>query len=104
MADAIDALGKPDAVTTQQLLRKSSVGFGDWLRDRKNRRKIGYRFEGCGYVAVRNPDDARDGQWKIKDSSNDKTGRRQTVYAKRELSLRDQIAAAERLTSVPPPS
>ncbi|QWG11031.1 hypothetical protein KMZ29_14705 [Bradyrhizobium sediminis] len=97
MADAIDALGKPAAVTTQQVLGRSSMGFADWLRDRKNRRKIGHRFEGCGYVSVRNPDDARDGQWKI-------AGRRQTVYAKRELCLRDQVAAAERLTMLPSPS
>jgi hypothetical protein len=91
MADAIDALGKPDAVTVQMVLVKASIGFGEWLRDRKNRRKIGHRFEGCGYVPVRNPDDARDGQWKI-------AGRRQTVYSKREMVTRDQIAAAQRLT------
>jgi len=91
MADAIDALGKPGAVTVQMVLVKASIGFGEWLRDRKNRRKIGHRFEGCGYVPVRNPDDARDGQWKI-------TGRRQTVYSRRELVTRDQIAAAQRLT------
>ena len=35
-------------------------------------------------------DDARDGQWKI-------NGKRQTVYARQTLSLRDQIAAAEAL-------
>ncbi len=97
MADAIDALGKPAAVTIQQVLGRASVGFGEWLRDRKNRRKIGHRFEGCGYVPVRNPDDARDGQWKI-------AGRRQTVYAKREMCLRDQVTAAERLTILPAPS
>jgi hypothetical protein len=97
MADAIDALGKPAAVTIQQVLGRASVGFGEWLRDRKNRRKIGHRFEGCGYVPVRNPDDARDGQWKI-------AGRRQTVYAKREMCLRDQVTAAERLTILPSPS
>lgn len=91
MADAIDALGKPDAVTVQMVLSKASMGFGEWLRDRRNRRRISHRFEGCGYVPVRNPDDVRDGQWKI-------AGRRQTVYSKREMSTRDQIAAAQRLT------
>jgi Family of unknown function (DUF5906) len=91
MADAIDALGKPDAATVHMVLARASGGFAEWLRDRKNRRKIGHRFEGCGYVPVRNPDDARDGQWKI-------AGRRQTVYSRREMVTRDQIAAAQRLT------
>jgi hypothetical protein len=89
MADAIDSIGKP-AVTVQMVLTKASAGFGEWLRDRKNRRRIGHRFENCGYVPVRNPDDVRDGQWKI-------AGRRQTVYARREMVIRDQIAAAQRL-------
>jgi len=96
MADAIDALGTPDAVTLSMVMMRAAPGFGEWLRDRKNRRKIGHRFEACSYVPVRNPDDARDGQWKI-------NGRRVTVYAKRDLSVRDQIAAVQRLTMVPPP-
>jgi hypothetical protein len=91
MADAVDALGKPDAVTVQMVLTRASVGFSEWLRDRKNRRKIGYRFKGCDYVPVRNPDDVRDGQWVI-------AKRRQTVYAKKGMATCDQIAAAQRLT------
>jgi hypothetical protein len=43
-------------------------------------------MEPCGYTPVRNPD-ADDGLWKI-------GGKRQTVYAKITLGLRDQIAAA----------
>jgi hypothetical protein len=97
MADAIDARGKPDAITVSRVMTTAAPGFAEWLRDRKNRRKIGHRFEACGYVPVRNPDDARDGQWKI-------AGKRQTVYARRDLPVRDQIAAAQRLTMVPPPS
>ncbi len=97
LADAIDALGKPDAVTIDAVLFRAAPGFGEWLRDRKNRRKIGHRFEACGYVPVRNPDDARDGQWKI-------SGRRRTVYARRTMPVRDQIAAAQRLTVPLPPS
>ena len=90
MADVIDALGKPDAVTMDMLLRKAMPrGFADWLRDRKNRRRIGHRFEGCGYVPVRNPD-ANDGLFKI-------AGRRQAAYAKRDMTMRDQIAAVQRL-------
>lgn len=90
MADAIDALGKPDAVTVQMVLVRASVGFSEWIRDRRNRRRIGHRFEGCGYVPVRNAD-AADGLFKL-------SGRRQAVYARSELATRDQIAAAQRLS------
>ena len=74
----------------------SAPGFADWLRDRKNRRKIPHRFEEAGYVPVRNPD-ATDGLWKV-------TGKRQAVYAKRDLSLRDQIEAAARVGTPTIPS
>jgi hypothetical protein len=47
-------------------------------------------MEACGYVPVRNPYDKRDGQWKI-------FGKRQTVYAKADLPVRDQIVAARAL-------
>lgn len=91
MADAIDALGKPDAVTAANLLTRATPSFGEWLQDRRNRRKIPHRFEECGYAAVRNPS-ASDGYWVV-------NGKRAPVYAKRDLSPRDQIAAAERLST-----
>jgi hypothetical protein len=96
MADAIDAIGKPDALTLSMLMPRVAHGFGEWLRDRKNTRKIKHRFEACDYVAVRNPDDKRDGLWVT-------LGKRQTVYARKTLTLKDQIAAAQRLTTLPPP-
>jgi hypothetical protein len=89
LSDALDALGHPE-VTTLSIIASKTVGtFGDWLRDRKNSRQIPHRMESVGYVSVRN-DGAEDGRWKV-------AGRRQTVYARRELSLRDQIAAVQRL-------
>ncbi|MGJ4932173.1 primase-helicase family protein, partial [Bradyrhizobium sp. HKCCYLS2038] len=98
MADAIDALGKPAAVTLAHVLTRAVPSFGEWLQDRRNRRKIPHRFEECGYVAVRNPS-AADGYWVV-------NGKRAPIYARRELSARDQIAAAEKLTAaglpVPP--
>ena len=68
----------------------ANAEFGEYLRDRKNRRQIPYRFEECEYLPVRNGA-AKDGLWKIR-------GKRCVVYAKRELSLRDQIKAASNLT------
>ena len=97
MQDAIDALGTalgardgaPDVLTLEQVATRASSSFGEYLRDRKNARRIPHRLEVCGYVAVRN-DAAKDGRWKI-------NGRLQTIYGKAELPLRDRISAAQRL-------
>jgi len=86
LADAMDTLGWPDIVTISQVSEYSGGTFSEWLRDRKNARRIPHRFEACGYVAVRN-DSAKDGQWKIE-------GKRQVVYGKAELPLQKRIAAA----------
>jgi hypothetical protein len=87
----LDKIGNPYATT---LLRIADMASGEvqvWINDRKNRRAIPHRLERCGYVPVRNPD-ADDGLWKI-------TGKRQVIYAKAELSPRDQYAAAARLVA-----
>jgi len=95
LADAIDNLGQPDALTVGKVINSTLNAhgelseFGLWLRDRKNRRIIPHRLEQCGYVPVRNPT-ATDGLWKIE-------GRRQAVYAKATLAIRDQILAASEL-------
>ncbi len=89
IADLLDGLGSPKAVTLSRLQLAAKGDFGDWIKDRKNRRAIPHRLEKCGYTPVRNPD-ATDGLWKI-------AGKRQTVYAKAGLSVRDQIAAAREL-------
>jgi hypothetical protein len=90
LADALDLLGNPDAVTLFQVQNIANGDFAVWLRDRKNRRAIPYRFEQCGYVPVRN-DAAKDGDWKI-------GGTRQRIYGKAELSIRDRLDAASKLT------
>ena len=93
LADALDALGEPPAVTIERISDKAdtsgNVGFKEWLTDRKNRRKLPHRLESAGYVPVRNGT-ADDGLWKI-------GKRRQVVYAKSTMSLRDRLAAAEAL-------
>jgi uncharacterized protein DUF5906 len=97
MADALDLLNNPNAVTLTQIINntKNSFGqpsdFGLWLSDRANRRRIAHRLETCGYVAVRNPT-ADDGLWKIGE-------RRQTIYALASLNRDDQVKAAEELVS-----
>jgi hypothetical protein len=89
LADIFDRLGWPDAITLASLTGLASTEFAEYLRDRKNNRSVPHRLEECEYVPVRNPD-AKDGLWRIK-------GRRQAVYAKRNLSERDRISAASRL-------
>src|SRR5262249_271011 len=77
LADVVDRLGKPNAVTLFQLMAVSKNGLAEiylWLKDRKNRRAIPHRMEKCGYVPVRN-DAAEDGLWKIE-------GKRQVIYVK----------------------
>jgi hypothetical protein len=95
MADTIDKLGNPPALTLEDLRSKASADFDDWVADRKNRRIIGHRLEACGYVPVHNPD-AKDGLWKI-------GGPRQVIYAQAELPLLDQLAAAQQRQRQPNP-
>jgi hypothetical protein len=94
LADVLDTCGWPPAITLDHLVASATTlsrhDFADFLRDRRNRRIIPHRLEDAGYVPVRNPDDRRDGQWRVND-------KRQTVYARRELSTRDQIAAVRGL-------
>src|SRR5262245_16274486 len=54
LADVLDALGNPDAITLEQLVMRAVGGFHDWLTDRKNRRSIPHRMDEAGYVPVRN--------------------------------------------------
>jgi hypothetical protein len=87
LADAIDDLSNPDALTILQLV---AVAPGlDWLTDHKARAAMSHRLARCGYVRHRNPD-AEDGLWKI-------NKRRQTIYVKAALQGAAQAAAAANL-------
>jgi hypothetical protein len=75
LADVLDDLGRPDAVTLSDVTNRAAIlhlAFAEWLRDRRNRRSIPHRFEDCGYVAVSNPNDS-EGRRKI-------DGTRHTIY------------------------
>jgi hypothetical protein len=90
MMDAIDALGRPDALTLDMIYGHTTHTFAEWLQDKKNRTKIPHRMDECGYISVRNPGPA-DGYWVT-------NGKRKAVYARKDLPLRDQIIAAQDLT------
>lgn len=91
LADALDKLQNPAAITLAEIGRVADDAFSDWLNDRRNRRQVPHRMEEAGYVPVRN-DAAKDGLWKV-------GGRRQVVYGRRELSVRDRVQATTRLVA-----
>jgi hypothetical protein len=94
LRDVIEKLANPDAMTLARVIEKAEHlgmhGLVDELRDRKALRTIPHKMERAGYVAVRNPD-AEDGKFRINE-------RRTPVYARRTLTVSEQIRAARRLT------
>jgi hypothetical protein len=94
IADAIDLLKdkdgqRPEALTLDQL---SVVAPAlEALRDKFKRTRIRRRLEDCGYVVVVNPNAKKsDGLWHVK-------GKRQTIYARVELDLKQRLMAAKKL-------
>ena len=93
LMDVIESLIDQKAFTWEHLYESTvdHESLGYWFQDRKNRGKLSHRLAACDYKPVRNPD-AKDGLWKV-------GGKRQVVYVKKELSIQDQLAAAEKLAS-----
>jgi hypothetical protein len=87
LADALDTLGKPDVTTLRGIASVAADEFKAWLGDRRNSRKVPHRLEECGYVPVRNPS-AQDGLWKV-------GHKRAVIYARKDLTYRDSVTAAE---------
>jgi hypothetical protein len=85
LADAIDALGNPEALTIDELMVVAPSL--EWLRDATKRTVGGYRIAECQYVAIDNPT-AKDGLWRIK-------GRRQTIYVHVDISPEKRVGTAE---------
>lgn len=86
LADALDLLGNPPAVTLHEIAEHSQIDFRTWLEERKNRRQIPHRLETAGYVPVRNPN-ASDGLWVI-------ACKRQAIYGRTDLTVNERLAAA----------
>jgi hypothetical protein len=89
LSDTFDHMSWPDATTLDAIALLADGETALWLRDRKNRRSIPHRLDKVGYVSVHNPD-AQNGLWRV-------GGKRQAVYARKTLSVRDQVVAARRL-------
>jgi hypothetical protein len=86
LADVLDGLNLPSAITIERISGAATGSFQGWITDRKNRRVIPHRLEKCGYVPVRN-EQATDGLWKI-------NGACRVVYARKDLTVRDRFEAA----------
>jgi len=98
LADAIDHLGdNVKALTVAMILdaaeAKQMQGIVLDLTDRKSRRSTPHRLQRAGFVVVPNKDAPKDGYWVV-------AGRRQAIYARRELSERERYAAAESLARI----
>ena len=88
LADVIDKLNSPDALTTKQLIAEADGPIAQWLMDRKNRRAIPHRLSSSDYEPIRNS--TKDGLWVV-------DGARQVIYAKTSLPAQEKYAAARRL-------
>lgn len=99
LADLIDELtcaglyDRPVALTIEQLIAEASQNpakFDEvhtWLTDRRSRRTIPHRLNKCGYVPIRNDDDATDGRWRV-------SGKRVMIYGRKDVPLKERIDAA----------
>jgi hypothetical protein len=90
IADVLDLIGWPNAVTLDRIKASAADDLREWLKDRRSRRVVPHRMATAGYTPVRNPY-ADDGLWKI-------DGKRQAVYAKTDLNEDDRLRVARGLT------
>ena len=88
LTDALDALGNPDAVTLTAIASVAEASFAEWLTDRRNSRRVPHKMEECGYAPARNPS-TKSGRWKVERKDC-------VIYARKELSTREAIIAAEK--------
>jgi hypothetical protein len=84
LQDALDELGRPDAVTLSMLLATTRAASMPWLEG--SPRSVPHRLERCGYVAIRNPNN-KEGLWSI-------NKRRQMIYGKTTATPEERGRAA----------
>src|SRR5262249_38870285 len=64
LADVIDRLCNPSALTLDDIRGNATGAFAEWLCDRRNLKQIPHRLEEAGYVRIRNVADNAKGFWK----------------------------------------
>jgi hypothetical protein len=85
--DGLDELKRPPVCSLLMVAATNTGARMEWLHDRSRRRAIPHRMERCGYVVCRNPW-SKQGLWTI-------DGRKQTLYARADLSSEERLKAAE---------
>jgi Family of unknown function (DUF5906) len=99
LADVIEAMGKPAALTLTMIRARtpSDSQLRLSFEDPKLRKMIPKRLNECGYIVVGNPD-AREsgGRWRMH-------GGKTTIYGRQDLSEAERLDAARRLGAPPPP-
>ena len=90
LADVIDAMQRPDALTPKQIVAAATGTAAEWLTEPKSRRSLPHRMERCGYICIRNPN-AKDGYWVVNKE-------RQPIYAQSTLSVQERFEAAKKLS------
>jgi hypothetical protein len=87
LADFLDAMKNPDAITVKWLIECfDSPEMRASFEDKRAKRSIPHRLMRCGYVAVFNPN-SKDGVWRV-------MGVRTAIYARTILSPADQLDKA----------
>jgi hypothetical protein len=88
LADVLEDMGNPKAVTLNDIVNRAGAysEFGQWLKDRRNRRIIPHRLEACGYERVPNPEEA-EGHWRV-------NGQRVAIYARTGMPRAERVRAA----------
>jgi hypothetical protein len=91
LADVLDRMKRPAALTIDLILAQPNlpIELSDWLREPKNRRIASKHLRECGYPAERNPTN-KQGLWVI-------GGKRQRVYARKDLTSEERVQAVRRL-------
>ena len=93
LADLLEELGHPDAITVKDLIREARVGakheLADSMTGPRNARKVPHRMDGAGYAPMTNPGKT-DGRWR-------QLGVWVTVYCQKRLTVSEQYAALRAL-------
>jgi hypothetical protein len=92
LAEAVETLGRPDALFLRQLTSVMSPETAQWFNERRNARLIPIRLASVGYELTSNPDNQQ-GYWRVGDqrvAGYSKKGLNpgQKIHALRELSVK----------------
>jgi hypothetical protein len=97
IADLLDKMSNPPAVTIHGLAAEADDDLESFLKDRKNRKATSHKLAAVGYEQIRN-DVADDGLWRVKVSTlTGVEAKRMAIYALTTLPVPDRMKAAKRL-------